>query len=129
MLIIKGKIDSPPLIGRQTLKVLGMLLIDVTGSLKSPNKTVKAVNKQQESDQSRDQNKTELDKILDRYQQTFTGIGKAMQNGEEMRGAHHWSYNPNQKTRKNIWNVDLRLVNKSMMRTCQVQAPITEDFI
>ena len=63
MLIIKGKIDSPPLIDRQTLE---MLLIDVTGSLKSPNKTVKAVNKQQESDQPRDQNKTELDKILDR---------------------------------------------------------------
>ena len=50
MLIIEGKIDSPPLIGRQTLETLGMLLIDVTGGLKSPNKTVRAVNKQQESE-------------------------------------------------------------------------------
>ena len=66
MLIIKGKIDSPPLIGRQTLEALEMLLIDVTGSLKSPNKKIKAVNKQQELDQPRDQNKTELDKILHR---------------------------------------------------------------
>ncbi|CAB4034639.1 Hypothetical predicted protein [Paramuricea clavata] len=48
------------------------------------NKTAKAVNKQQESDQPRDQNKTELDQNLDRYQQRFTGIGKAMRNGEEI---------------------------------------------
>jgi hypothetical protein len=61
-----------------------MLLIDVTGCLKSPNKTVKTVNKQQESDQPRNQNKTELDKILDRCQERFTGIGKAMRNGEEI---------------------------------------------
>lgn len=38
-----------PLIGRQTLEVLGMLLIHVTGSLKSPNRTVKTVNKQQKT--------------------------------------------------------------------------------
>ena len=38
IIVIKGKIESPPLIGRQTLEALGMLLIDVTGSLKSPNK-------------------------------------------------------------------------------------------
>jgi hypothetical protein len=60
MLIIKGKIDSPPLIDRQTLEALGMFLIDVTGSLKSPNKTVKAVNKQQESDQLRVRTKLNL---------------------------------------------------------------------
>ena len=180
MLIIKGKIDSPPLIGRQTLEALGMLLIDVTGSLKSPNKTVKAVNKQQESDQPRDQNKTELDKILGRYQQRFTGIGKAMRNGEEIQitvpmkddatpiaqkprrvpyqlteplkqrlaefeendiieavpehEAITWCsplvVQPRPKNPKDIRAcLDLRLVNKSMMRTRQVQAPITEDFI
>ena len=80
MLVIEGKIDSPPLIGRQTLEALGMLLIDVTGGLKSPNKTVRAVNKQQESDRK----KTELDHIIDKYQQRFTGIGKAMCDGEEI---------------------------------------------
>ena len=58
IIAIKGKIDSPPLIGRQTFEALGMLLIDVTGSLKSLNKTVKTVNKQQ--------NTTELDYILDK---------------------------------------------------------------
>ena len=52
-----------------------MLLIDVTGSLKSPNKTIKTVNKQ---------NTTELDYILDKYQQRFTGIGKAMRDGKEI---------------------------------------------
>ena len=30
IIVIKGKIDSPPLIGRQTREALGMLLIDVT---------------------------------------------------------------------------------------------------
>ncbi|CAB4015552.1 Hypothetical predicted protein [Paramuricea clavata] len=180
MLIIKGKIDSPPLIGRQTLEALGMLLIDVTGSLKSPNKTVKAVNKQQASDQPRDQNKTELDKIVNRYQQRFTGIGKAMRNGEQIQitvpmkddatpiaqkprrvpyqlteplkqrlaefeendiiepvpehEAITWCLplvvQPKPKNPKDIRAcLDLRLANKSMMRTRQVQAPITEDFI
>ena len=88
MLVIEGKIDSPPLIGRQTLEALGMLLIDVTGGLKSPNKTVRAVNKQQESDRK----KTELDQIIDKYQQRFTGIGKAVRDGsctyERRRNTH-----------------------------------------
>lgn len=84
ILIIKGKIDSPPLIGRQTLEVLRMLLIGVTGGLKSPNKVVKAVSKQQKSNQPSDQNKSELDDILDKYKQRFTGIGKAMRDGEEI---------------------------------------------
>ena len=53
-----------------------MLLIDVTESLKSPNKTIKTVNQQQ--------NTIEVDYILDKYQQRFTGIGKAMRDEKEI---------------------------------------------
>ena len=38
IIIIEAEIDSPPLIGRQTLDALGMLLIDETSGLKRPNK-------------------------------------------------------------------------------------------
>ena len=172
IIVIKGKIESPPLIGKQTLEALGMLLIDVTGSLKSPNKKIKTVNKQQ--------NTTELDYILDKYQLRFTGIGKAMRDGKEIQitvsmkddatpiaqkplqvpnqltgplkqrlaefkendiiepvpedEAITWCsplvMQPKPKNPKDIRAcLDLRVINKSMMFTRQVQAPITEDFI
>ena len=38
IIVIEGKIDSPPLIRRQTLDVLGMLLIDATDGLINLNK-------------------------------------------------------------------------------------------
>ena len=41
IVIIKGKIDSPPLIARQTFEDLGMVLIDATGGLKSPDGQIK----------------------------------------------------------------------------------------
>ena len=44
--IVKGQIDSPP-IGRATLEDLGMVMIDETGGLKSPNKIVKSISKQE----------------------------------------------------------------------------------
>ena len=46
IIVIKGKIDSPPLIRRQTLDALGMLLIDASGGLKSPYK-IKIVNERE----------------------------------------------------------------------------------
>ena len=39
IIVTKGKIVSPPLIGRQTLDALGILLIDATSCLKNPNKS------------------------------------------------------------------------------------------
>lgn len=43
IVVIKGKIDSLPLLRRPSLDVLGMLKIDETGRLKEPNKAVKNV--------------------------------------------------------------------------------------
>ncbi|KAK3753779.1 hypothetical protein QZH41_014237, partial [Actinostola sp. cb2023] len=175
IVIIKGKIDSPALLGRETLEELGMVLIDTTGGLKSPNKSIKNVNQQKPDD-----NDIKLDEILNRYKYRFTGIGKAMRDGQEIKisvpmkdnaipiaqkprrvpyllteplkkrieefvenditepvpehEAITWCsplvVQPKPKNPKDIRAcLDLRLVNKSMLRTRQVQAPITEDFI
>ena len=172
IVVIHGKIDSPPLIGRKTLEDLGMLLIDETGGFKQPNKEVKVVRKENRQD--------ELNSILEQHQQRFTGIGRAMRDGKEIQihipmtdnaipiaqksrrvpylltdplkkrleefvnndiiepvpehEAITWCsplvVQPKPKNPKDIRAcLDLRLVNKSMLRTRQVQAPITEDFI
>ena len=143
---------------------------------KYPNKEAKAIKKEPQSEK----NKVELDAILDKHQQRFTGIGKAMHDGKEIRitipmkdnaqpiaqklrrvpyqlteplkkrleefeendiiepvpehEAITWCsplvVQPKPKNPKDIRAcLDLRLVNKSMLRTRQVQAPITEDFI
>ena len=41
IVVVKGKLDSLPLLGRPSLDELGMLKIDETGGLKEPNKAVK----------------------------------------------------------------------------------------
>ena len=38
LVVVQGKIDSLPLLGRPSLDELGMLKIDETGGLKEPNK-------------------------------------------------------------------------------------------
>ena len=38
LVIVEGKINSLPLLGRTTLEELGMMKIDVKGRLKEPNK-------------------------------------------------------------------------------------------
>ena len=174
IVIVKGQIDSPPLIGRATLEDLGMVMIDETGGLKSPNKIVKSISKQEPETGS-----AELSEILDKYKGKFTGIGKAMRDGQEIKitlpmqddaipiaqkprrvpyqlveplqnrlqefedndiiepvpehEAITWCsplVQPKPKNPKDIRAcLDLRVVNKSMLRTRQVQAPITEDFI
>jgi hypothetical protein len=62
--VIKGHMKSPPLISRQTLEDLGMLLIDPSGRLKEKNehriRAVKAKN---------------LEQILEEYKDVFNGIG------------------------------------------------------
>lgn len=48
-IIIEGKIDSPPLIGRPTLEELGVILIDETGGLREPNEEIKSIKKTETS--------------------------------------------------------------------------------
>ena len=170
IVVVKGKIDSLPLLGRPSLDELGMLKIDETGGLKEPNKAVKKI-----------ENKNpELEKILDRYKNLFHGVGKATRNGQEIQihlpmkedaipiaqkprrvpfhlieplqdrieefiakdimekvpdhEAITWCspivVQPKPKNPKDIRvSLDLHLLNKSMLRTRNVQAPITEDFV
>ena len=71
IVVVKGKINSLPLLGRPSLDEVGMLKIDATGGLKEPNKTVKKI-----------ENETrQLEKILDRYKNLFQGVGKATRDG------------------------------------------------
>ena len=170
IVVVKGKIDSLPLLGRPSLDKLGMLKIDETGGLKEPNKAVKKI----ENDNA------ELQKILDRHKNLFEGVGKATRDGQEIqihlpmqedaipiaqkprRVPYHliellqdrieefikndimekvpdheaitWCspivVQPKPKNPKDIRvSLDLRLLNKSMLRTRNIQAPITEDFV
>ena len=168
--VVKGKIDSLPLLGRPSLDELGMLKIDETGGLKEPNKAVKKIENEN----------PELEKILNRYKNIIEGVGKATRDGQEIqihlpmkedaipiaqkprRVPYHLIkplqdrieafikndimekvsdheaitlcspivVKPKSKNPKDIRvSLDLRLLNKSMLRTRNVQAPITEDFV
>ena len=170
IVVVQGKIDSLPLLGRPSLDELGMLKIDETGRLKEPNKAVKKIENEN----------PELEKILNRYKNLFEGVGKATRDGQEIqihlpmkedaiptaqkprRVPYHlieplrdrieefikndimekvpdheaitWCspivVQPKPKNPKDIRvSLDLRLLNKSMLRTRNVQAPITEDFV
>jgi Arc/MetJ-type ribon-helix-helix transcriptional regulator len=172
MVIIKGKINSLPSLGRTTLEELGMVKIDETGRLKEPNKPSSTCNirKLQETQSS-------VDELLKPYQDLFHGIGRATRNGEEIqlhlpmdeeaepvaqkprRVAYHlmeplqkrlqefveqdimekvpdqepitWCspmvVQPKPKNPNDIrLSLDLRTLKKSMLRTRQVQAPITD---
>ena len=73
--VVRGKINSPPLLGRKTLFELGMLEIRPDGTLKEPNKlriqykkSVRSILDQQE--------KLKLDTILAQHEEIFQGIGK-----------------------------------------------------
>ena len=61
IVVVKGKIDSLPLLGRPSLDELGMLKIDETGGLKDRNKAVKKIKNEH----------PELEKILHRYKNLF----------------------------------------------------------
>ena len=79
LVIVEGKINSLPLLGRTTLEELGMVKIDVKGRLKEPNKPSGSSNvrKLQETQPG-------IDELLKRYQHLFQGIGRATRNGEEI---------------------------------------------
>ena len=174
IIVIKGKMDSLPLIGRPTLSNLGMVLIDETGGLaKQTGKETTEVKKTTTTNRK-------LEKILQRYEDRFHGIGKAKRDGKDIeihlpmnenatpiaqkprRVPYHlldpleerinefvesdiiekvpeheaieWCsplvVQPKAKNPKDIRvSLDLRILNQSMSRTRQVQAPITEDFV
>ncbi len=78
IIVIKGKMDSLPLIGRPTLSNLGMVLIDETGGLaKQTEKETTEVKKTTTTNRK-------LEKILQRYDDRFHGIGKAKRDGKDI---------------------------------------------
>ena len=74
LVVIQGKIDSLPLLGRPSLDELGMLKIDETGGLKEPNKAVKKIENEH----------LDVKKILRRYPNLFQGVCKAIRDGQEI---------------------------------------------
>ena len=65
-LVIEGKMDSPPLLCKNTLLELGMLKIDPEGTLREPNDLrIKSVKTQS----------GEIQDIIDEYSSVFEGIG------------------------------------------------------
>ena len=74
LVVIQGKIDSLPLLGRPSLDELGMLKIDETGGLKEPNQVVKKIENEH----------LDLKKMLHRYQNLFQGVCKAIRDGQEI---------------------------------------------
>ena len=79
LVIVQGRINSLPLLGRTTLEELGMVKIDETGRFKEPNKPISICNvrKLQETQPG-------IDELLRPYQDLFHGIGRATRNGEEI---------------------------------------------
>ena len=75
IIIIQGKMDSLPLLVRQTLEELGMVKFDATGGLKQPNReTTKNVHKLE----------TGSDEVVHRHKKLFEGIGKAQRDGQDI---------------------------------------------
>ena len=66
-LVIEGKMDSPPLLCKNTLVELGMLRIEPRGTLKETNELrIKAVKQPETND---------LEELLNEYKEVFEGIG------------------------------------------------------
>lgn len=82
--VVKGRINSPPLLGRRALLELGMMEIRPDGSLKEANELRR---RDSEAIKSVKDNKakSEIDKILSKYDELFQGIGKIFdkKNNEE----------------------------------------------
>lgn len=74
LVVVQGKIDYLPLLGRPSLDELSMPKIDETGGLKEPNKTVKKIGNEHPM----------LEKIIYRYQNLFQGVGKTIRDSQEI---------------------------------------------
>ena len=92
VVVVKGRINSPPLLSKDTLIDLGMMKIQPDGGLTSPNamrienekpKTIKATMKTAEQQ--------EMDNIITKYNHVFQGIGKITdkKNNKEIYGQFH----------------------------------------
>jgi hypothetical protein len=73
--VIKGKIDSYPLLGRKTLEDLGMVTFDATGRLKEPNRDLKHIHRVNHGNK-------DLVEIINRHEERFKGIGQVKRDGE-----------------------------------------------
>ena len=73
--VVKGKINSPPLLGKRTLIELGMLEIRPDGSLKESNELRRTDSKAVQSVLN-NKAKSDIDAILKRHEDVFKGIGK-----------------------------------------------------
>ena len=73
--VIKGKIDSPPLLGRRKLIELGMLEIRPDGSLKGSNELRRTDNKAVKSILN-SKAKSDIETILQQHEEVFKCIGK-----------------------------------------------------
>ena len=73
--VVKGKINSPPLLGKKALYELGMLEIRPDGSLKEQNE-LRIRQKNNVKSILDDKARSNLEKILQRYEEVFKGIGK-----------------------------------------------------
>ena len=82
--VIKGKINSPPLLGRRTLIELGMLEIRPDGSLKGSNELRRTDNKAVKSILN-SKAKSDIETILQQHEEVFKCIGKIFdtKNNEE----------------------------------------------
>ena len=78
IIVVRGKMDSLPLIGRPTLSNLGMVLIDETGNLRKP--TEQETNKVKKTTTTQ----PKLQEILKKYEERFQGIGKAKRDGQDI---------------------------------------------
>ena len=73
--VVKGKINSPPLLGKKTLSELGMLEIRPDGSLKDQNELrIRYENNVKSVLDARE--RSDLETILQRHDDVFKGIGK-----------------------------------------------------
>jgi hypothetical protein len=80
-IVIKGKINSLPLLSKATLLELGMMQIRPDGSFAKPN-DLRVTNKSMKLDvnQVTEKRKTEMTEILDEFGSVFEGIGKIRDN-------------------------------------------------
>ncbi|CAG2249249.1 unnamed protein product [Mytilus edulis] len=78
-IVIQGRINSPPLLSRATLKELGMMEIRPDGSFAEPN-DLKVTNEKTNEDADvmlvTENGKIEMTQILNEFESIFEGIGK-----------------------------------------------------
>ena len=85
VIVIKGRIGSPPLLGRETLMKLGMMKIDPTGALEQENELkIKAIHQEEH-----------YEKMKEKYKEVFEGIGliEDKKNGREFYAKLHMKEN------------------------------------